>query len=172
MLPQTADHRQHSSGTMTDRYATVSIIFYLRIMTPSSSTKRNAKIECLIITSLRMCFCEIKVHYTVPMCFTGYVVSKKNTWMSIFTFLQYCPGGVLPLEEKNWKNLDPYGYQNCEKNEPIGIPNSKTCSHEAHRDTRYLSIKYTPTPNMCNATWKREHHCTLISDGYERGLYA
>ena len=27
------------------------------------------------------------------------------------------------------------------KNEPIGIPNCKTCSHETHKDTRYLSIR-------------------------------
>ena len=144
MLPQTADHRQHSSGTMTDRYATVFIIFYLRIMTPSSSTKRNAKIECLIITSLRMCFCEIKVHYTVPMCFTGYVVSKKNTWMSIFTFLQYCPGGGggggglfflwKKKIEKIWthtvtkivKKMSPLGFQTLKHAHmrPIEIPDT------------------------------------------------
>ena len=40
-----------------------------------------------------------------------------------------------------------YGYQNCEENEPIGILTSKTCSHETHKDTRYISINPTPQPD-------------------------
>ena len=31
--------------------------------------------------------------------------------------------------------------RNCAVNKTIEIPNSKTCSHKAHRDTRYLYIK-------------------------------
>ena len=47
------------------------------------------------------------------------------------------------------KNLDHTGYQNCEENEPIVIPNYKTWSHERDetpRDTWYLSINYAHPP--------------------------
>ena len=48
----------------------------------------------------------------------------------------------VPTKRKIWTHTDTKIVK--KKNGPIGIPNSKTCWHATHRDTRYLSI---PTPN-------------------------
>ena len=53
-----------------------------------------------------------------------------------------------------------------DENRPIGIPNFKTCSRRAHKDTRYQTPSHKKHPLSSLITWYSDYQCNHRKQSY------